>query len=68
LESTRCGPSENRRRYDPSGLRDDSDLTYEEWAEIAPLIPPAEPGGNKRSVALREVVNGVMYILSTGCQ
>src|SRR5271157_1673032 len=40
----------------------------EEWAEIAPLIPPAKPGGNKRTVNLREVVNGLMYILSTGCQ
>src|ERR1700691_6749392 len=59
---------ENRRRYDRSGLRYDSDLTDEEWAEIAPLIPPAKPGGNKRSVNLREVMNGLMYILRTGCQ
>src|ERR1700678_2966469 len=59
---------ENRRRYDRSGLRYESDLTDDEWAEIAPLIPPAKPGGNKRSVNLREVVNGLMYILSTGCQ
>ena len=40
----------------------------DEWAEIAPLIPPATSGGNKRSVNLRKVVNGLMYILSTGCQ
>ena len=59
---------ENHRRYDRSGLRYDSDLTDNEWAEIAPLIPPAKPGGNKRSIDLREVVNGLMYILSTGCQ
>src|ERR1700723_1622369 len=59
---------ENRRRYDRSRLRYESDLTDDEWAEIAPLIPPAKPGGNKRSVNLREVVNGVMYILGTGCQ
>jgi transposase len=59
---------ENRRRYDRSGLRYDSDLTGDEWAEIAQLISPAKPGGNKRSVDLREVVNGLMYILSTGCQ
>ena len=59
---------ENRGRYDRSGLRYESDLTDDEWAEIAPLIPPAKPGGNKRSVNLREVVNGLMYILSTGCQ
>src|ERR1700761_1696797 len=59
---------ENRARYDRSGLRYESDLTDEEWAEIAPLIPPARPGGNKRTVDLREVVNGLMYILNTGCQ
>src|SRR5271167_1229268 len=41
---------ENRRRYDRSGLRYESDLTDEEWAEIAPFIPPAKPGGNKRTV------------------
>ena len=59
---------ENRGRYDRSGLRYESDLTDEEWAEIAPLLPPARPGGNKRSVNLREVMNGLMYILGTGCQ
>jgi transposase len=59
---------ENHRRYDRSGLRYGSDLTNDEWAEVAPLIPPAKPGGNKRSVDIREVVNGLMYILSTGCQ
>ena len=59
---------ENRGGYDRSGLRYESDVTDEEWAEISPLIPPAKPGGNKRSVDLREVMNGLMYILSTGCQ
>ena len=59
---------ENRRRYDRSHLRYEHDLTDEEWAVISPEIPPAKPGGNKRTVDLREVVNGVMYILGTGCQ
>ena len=31
-------------------------------------IPPAKRGGNKRHVEVREVMNGIMYILSTGCQ
>jgi len=35
---------------------------------VEPLIPPAKPGGNKRHVDVREVMNGIMYILSTGCQ
>ena len=60
--------SENRGRYDRSGLRYPSDLTNEEWALVEPLIPPARRGGAKRTVDVREVVNGLMYVLSTGCQ
>src|SRR6201982_3636281 len=60
--------AENRARYDRSRLRYPSDLTDEEWALISPRIPPAKRGGNKRTVKLREIVNGLMYILSTGCQ
>jgi transposase len=60
--------NENRSLYDRSHLRYPSDLTDEEWALIEPLIPPAKRGGGKRTVIMREVVNGVMYVLSTGCQ
>lgn len=60
--------NENRGRYDRSKLRYPSDLTDDEWAYIAPLIPSAKRGGNKRRVDLREIVNGLMYVLSTGCQ
>ena len=59
---------ENRARYDRRKLRYPSDLTNDEWAIIRPLIPLAKRGGNKRSVDERQVVNGLMYILSTGCQ
>lgn len=59
---------ENRGRYDRGVLRYPSDLTDAEWAHVAPIIPPAKRGGNKRTVDVREVVNGLMYILSTGCQ
>jgi transposase len=60
--------NENRLRYDRSKLRYPSDLTDEEWALIAPVIPPAKRGGGKRTVSIREVVNGLMYVLSSGCQ
>ena len=60
--------AENRARYDRSRLRCPSDLTDAEWALVEPLIPPAKRGGNKRTVDMREVVSGLMYILSTGCQ
>ena len=60
--------AKNRKRYDRSRLRYPSDLTDEEWALVAPLIPPAKRGGNKRHVNVRDVMNGIMYVLSTGCQ
>ena len=60
--------SKNRGRYDRSKLRYPSDLTNEEWELVEPLIPPGKSGGGKRTVIMREVVNGLMYILSTGCQ
>jgi len=59
---------ENRGRYDRSKLRYPSDLMDAEWELIRRLIPRAKRGGNKRTVDVREVVNAVMYVLSTGCQ
>ena len=53
---------QNRKRYDRSRLRYPSDLTDEEWAYVAPLIPPAKRGGNKRTVDIREVMNGVIRL------
>ena len=58
----------NRERYDRSKLRYPSDLTDEEWAHVGPLIPPAKSGGNRRRVDERGIVDGLMYVLSTGCQ
>ena len=60
--------NENRPRYNRDHLRYPSDVTDEEWAHVEPLIPKAKRGGRKREVSVREVFNGIMYILSTGCQ
>src|SRR5712691_1713079 len=59
---------ENRAKYNRDHLRYPSDLTDDEWAHVEPFIPPAKPGGGKRRTDMRAVMNGVMYILSTGCQ
>ncbi len=53
----------DRDRYRRDGLRYPSDLTDEEWALVAPLIPPAKHGGRKREVDVREVLNGIFYVL-----
>src|SRR6516225_3904444 len=60
--------TENRHRYARDDLRYPSDLTDAEWHLIKPLIPPPKRGGGKRTANMREVVNGVMYVLSTGCE
>ena len=60
--------TQNRPRYNRDKQRYPSDLTDAEWALVEPLIPPAKHGGRRREVVVREVVNGIMYVLSTGCQ
>jgi len=45
-----------------------SDLTDREWVLIAPLLPPAKPGGRPRTTDLRAVVEALLYLASSGCQ
>jgi transposase len=59
---------ERRQAHDRAGLRYPSDLTDAEWALVAPFIPPAKRGGRRRTVDVREVLNGIFYVLATGCQ
>jgi len=59
---------ENRKHYERTGLRYPSDMTDSEWSLIEPLIPPEKRPGRHREVNIREVVNGIFYLLSTGCQ
>jgi transposase len=43
-----------------------SDLTDEEWAQFAPLMPA--PGrGRPRESEFREVINAVRYLVRSGC-
>jgi transposase len=60
--------AEHRVACDRRGHRYPSDLSDAEWALIAPFVPPARHGGRKRHVNMREVLNGIFYVLSTGCQ
>ena len=48
--------NENRSRYDRGKPRAPSDTADDEWSSIAPPGPPAERGGNKRTVNEREIV------------
>ena len=58
----------DRERYRRDESRHPSGLTEAEWALIAPLIRPAKRGGRRRPVVAREVMNGLLHVLETGCQ
>jgi putative transposase len=44
-----------------------SDLSEAQWQRLEPLLPPPKPGGRERSQSLREVLNAIIYLTSTGC-
>lgn len=54
--------TKNRARYERKGLRYESDLTDEEYVLIEPFLPP------ERNVSRRSLINGILYVLTTGCQ
>jgi transposase len=60
--------TENRSHYDRKGLRYPSDLTDAEWDLVKSLIPRAKRGGRRRAIVVRDVLNGILYVLSTACQ
>jgi transposase len=53
--------AENRARYERKG-RYPSDVTDEEWAIVHPHLPP------QKRVPVREILNAILYVLTTGCQ
>ncbi|WP_427147217.1 IS5 family transposase, partial [Rhizobium leguminosarum] len=57
-----------RRQYARRAMRYASDLTDREWGLISPCLPEPRRLGRPRSTDLREVVNALLYIATTGCQ
>ena len=51
----------NEKRYP-------SDLTLREWATIQPLFPRAKRRGRPPKHSKKVIVNGILYIVRTGCQ
>ena len=57
-----------RPHYKRKSDRYTSDLTDDEWVLIEPFMPPPAPRGHPRKWPLREIVNAILYIASSGCQ
>ena len=49
------------KRYPP-------DLTDEEWAALAPLVPGVARTGRRRSIDLREILNAIRYMVRSGIE
>lgn len=57
-----------RREYHRKNPRYASDLTDREWDIIEPLLPARKRLGRPRHTSLRELVNAILYMASTGYQ
>jgi putative transposase len=44
-----------------------TDLTDGQWELLRKLIPAAKSGGRPRTVDMRGVMNGILYVLVAGC-
>lgn len=44
-----------------------TDLTEAEWQKLAPLVPAPKQGGRPATYARCEIVNGILYVLRSGC-
>ncbi len=43
-------------------------LSDDQYRLLAPLIPPAKPGGRPRTTDIRNLLDGLFYLVRTGCQ
>ena len=60
--------NDNRAAYERKGSGYPSDLTDEEWALVAPLMPPPRKARRHPVPATRTLLDAVLYVLTTGCQ
>ena len=57
-----------RSQHDRKGDKYASDMRDAEWALIASSMPPSKTTGRPRTTCLRDVVDALLYIATTGCQ
>jgi len=43
-------------------------LSDDQFRVLEPLIPPAKPGGRPRTTDIRRLLDGLFYLVRTGCQ
>ncbi len=56
-----------REQHNRKALRYQTDLTDAEWAVIKPHLPPVCRMGRPRAWSMREIINGIFYVMRAGC-
>ena len=56
-----------RTKYERDGLRYATHLTDAEFALIEPYLPSPRPLGRPRRTSSRAVIDGILYVLRSGC-
>ena len=56
-----------RAQHSRENFRYQTDLTDAEWAVIAPHLPGEQATGRPRSWPMREIINGIFYVMRAGC-
>jgi putative transposase len=56
-----------RKQHNRKTNRYQTDMTDEEWRVIEPHLPAASSTGRPRSWPMREIVNGIFYVMRSGC-
>ena len=56
-----------RQQYSRKAARYQTDTTDEEWSVIAPHMPEPSWTGRPRKWAMREIANGIFYVMRAGC-
>src|ERR1700747_3751565 len=57
-----------RRQHSRIVTRYQTDLTDAEWRVIAPHLPKPCATGRPRECPMREIINGIFYVMRAGCR
>lgn len=68
VEEAPMWTAENRSRYARKSLRYPSDVTDAEWDLVRPFVVDRKHRGSPTPERMRAILDGVLYVLSTGCQ
>ena len=56
-----------RKQHIRETSRYQTDVTDEEWLVIMPDLPSANSTGRPRAWPMREIINGIFYVMRSGC-